>query len=45
METVKLNGQEITREEFEIQKQKLLEQTGVQLVESSPGEYRTRLRD
>lgn len=40
-----LNGQELTEEEFEERKKRLLETGGMHLVEVSPGVYKTRLFD
>lgn len=42
---IRLNEQEMTEAEFEETKKKLLEQKGVQLVEVSPGVYKTRFFD
>lgn len=41
---MKLNGLELTKEEFEKQKEKIKEQKGVQLVESNPEEWITRIK-
>jgi hypothetical protein len=44
-EKVKFNGKEMTVEEFEQEKRRLTEQTGVKVIEVSKDEFKTRLVD
>lgn len=44
-EKVILNGKEITKEEFEKQKEAISTQKGAKLVEVSKGNYKIRLQD
>ena len=42
---VQLNGQILSKEEFEKKKQEIEQKKGMQLVEVAPGVYKTRLYD
>jgi hypothetical protein len=44
-DAVRLNGREVTREEFERQQEAAKKQKGVDLKEVSKGEFRMRLKD
>ena len=44
LDTVKLNGREINREEFQRQKEAAEQQKGAELVEVSKNNYKMRLR-
>jgi hypothetical protein len=44
-ETIKLNEQVISQEEFEKRKQEVEQMKDAQLVEVAPNEYKIRLRD
>lgn len=43
--TIVLNGVELTEEEFNLKKQELNKQKGVQLIQESTGVYKTRFYD
>jgi len=43
--TIELNGRKLTEQEFLLEKEKLLNSQGVELVEVSKGVYKTRLLD
>jgi hypothetical protein len=44
-EKIIFNGKEITQEEFVVEKKKLQEKKGVELVEITTTEFKTRLLD
>ena len=44
-ETVKLNGQEVTKEQLEQARREAEQTKGKKIVETAPGEYRTKLED
>lgn len=41
---IKINGQEVTEEELKIKKEEIKHQTDVDLVETSPNEYKQRIK-